>query len=191
MSHIYLQIKLAALADEARIIRRKEEKYKKWIRRTIPLDSTMSEEAKKGFEEKGWKIKIQAPRSNVSMPQTSEEKAEYRTNVWKQKARLRRLNRQHNPELRHSLWNHRVYKVRPEARACHLALGFMKERPYKTIEVTCHDNNKVDNILIEKIWFNVSKFSKREETSEKGKELIKNWLEGVLPSIPLTSGSRT
>jgi len=101
MSRTHLEVKLATLAAEARIIKRKELKAKKWKRRA--QDEARKERAANAF--------------------------------W-------------------SLRNHRLDVVRPEARAAHLALAFIRGVPYRNVEAFAYDPPN-----FKKIWHNVVKFA--------------------------------
>ncbi len=57
-------------------------------------------------------------------------------------------------QLYGELRNHRVGVVRREARAAHLAYGFIKGRPYEQMESTVHQGNEAP-------WAHVEKLVKR------------------------------
>ncbi len=44
------------------------------------------------------------------------------------------IKRAKTPEARNALHDHRMLRVRPEARLAHLALAFVKGQPYKNVE---------------------------------------------------------
>lgn len=57
--------------------------------------------------------------------------------------------RAYNPELRESLKYHRTQELRPEARAAHIALGFIRNVPYRAIEAIAETAP-----LWKKVWHN-------------------------------------
>ena len=65
---------------------------------------------------------------------------------WKEKAKKAAL-KQHtvmkelSESIRHSLWLHRVHKVRPEARKAHIAAAFLKGMPYAAVELKAYQRN--------------------------------------------------
>jgi hypothetical protein len=67
----------------------------------------------------------------------------------------------HNPELRDRLWSHRTKDVRPEARAAHLALGFLWGTPYRAME---HVAFLSPNWAI--VWKKVTKLGELPDTQE-------------------------
>ncbi len=42
---------------------------------------------------------------------------------------------------RDGIWQSYVWGTRPHARAAHLALGFLRGRPYKAMETRCHEGS--------------------------------------------------
>lgn len=88
--HVYLKVKAASLAAEARIIRKLEQKTRAYLRRTPnwPDDPKLLEN---GAAVAFWGLR-----------------------------------------------NHRTNEVRREARATCLAIGFLRGRPYKTLEAKCY-----------------------------------------------------
>lgn len=57
---------------------------------------------------------------------------------------------------------HRVFDVRNESRATHLALGYIDGIPYKTLEKSCKDIGKRDYYILPRVAKIVKNYSKRE-----------------------------
>jgi hypothetical protein len=146
MSHVFLQVKLATLAEEAKIIRRKEQNYRKWFVTTIPM--------------------------------TKAERQAYKEKRWNEVAKARKekeANRRYDPELRQRLYRHRIDVVRPEARAAHLALAYLKGREYKTVEHKFHRPPS-----FHKVWHNIIRFGNIEKTAEESLKFAK-WFNAQNP----------
>lgn len=73
-----------------------------------------------------------------------------------------------------SLHWHRIWDVRNEARATHLAVAFLKEKPYSSVEKNCKDNYKLHDIVLPRVVDLVYKYGNynKNDVSEK----IGGWL---------------
>lgn len=59
------------------------------------------------------------------------------------------------------LQHHRKTVVRNEARATQLAIAFIKERPYKELEISCKDLTKFNWYIVPRIVAMVNKYSNK------------------------------
>jgi hypothetical protein len=57
------------------------------------------------------------------------------------------IRRAETTEARQALHDHRMVRVRPEARLAHLALAFMKGRPYKMAESTARSEPVIADLV--------------------------------------------
>jgi hypothetical protein len=177
MSQVFLIVKLAGLAEEARTIRRQEKKLKKWRRRVETRENaSFTPEEIAAWEKSKWQVKIQTP---PNKPLTATERKAHRANVWKERAKMRKLNPKPNPELAYKLWEHRTKKVRPESRAGYVALAYIKGVPYRVIEPGTTLQNRLDTA---RVWYHVTKFSAIEDTKAE-KTKFDLWLKEPLPPV--------
>jgi hypothetical protein len=86
-------------------------------------------------------------------------------------------NHGYNPELKASLRAHRL-GLRPGSRACHLALGFLKNMPYRVMETMAYQSPDW-----KRVWNNVTKFGELEDNEENRAKFLA-WIDagGVVDS---------
>jgi hypothetical protein len=148
----HLEIKHNSLAAELRIIRRKEAAHRKWKRRIAKEHKAKLDElAKAGLE-------TVTPGALAGI-----RKYEYVE------------NRNYNPDLRWTLREHRLVKVKPEARAAHLALGYLKGMPYRKMETIAFN---APNWA--KVWYNVLSFGGLPNDDDTKRHFL-NWADAKLP----------
>lgn len=58
----------------------------------------------------------------------------------------------------YSLYTHRKWDVRNEARATHLARAYLAGKSYKSVEKTCYDNDLLKNVIVPRIVSMVMKY---------------------------------
>lgn len=179
-----LQVKRDNLAEEARIIRRKEIKAKKWISRTLKSEVPFGDNTIKDLESRKWQVTVQ-PHGYKGM--TAEERETYKLRKWKYTARLRKLNRNYNEAVRYSLWEHRTTVVRPEARATNLAIAYMKGVPYSVVETPAKSKSKrfQNRPDPKRIWKIVQKRPLVNDESVEDIKHLESWLEGWDTAPPL------
>jgi len=159
-----LEVKHFTLAQEARIIRRKENAARKW----------------KKFESEGYKhlrehwddVAIEQPDGWWKLKNGEEVNFDGSPKGLRKYAYA--ANRNYNPELRAVLSQHRTKIVRPEARAAHLALGFLKKMPYRAMEFIAFEPPMWD-----KVWQNIIKFG---GSTEMGQEFL-DWADAEEISV--------
>jgi hypothetical protein len=179
MSLIFLKIKRNSLAAEARIIRRKELKFKKkWITRSEYGDfhggCPESNNYLSGKREDGWDVKVR-PIGHPNM--TEDQRTEYRQKQWGYIAKMRKLNRSYNIGLGLQLMEHRIKVVRPEARATNLAIAYLQGKKYDRVETQSKDIGKrfQKKPDLDKVWRMVCKYGPFED-SPANKECLEAWL---------------
>jgi hypothetical protein len=83
----------------------------------------------------------------------------------------REVKRARDPEVKNSLATHRRVTVRQEARLAHLALAFVRGRPYKRVENKVRENNEPNpGRLVRKI--------NRFVTAPVTPAMVVDWLTG-------------
>lgn len=169
-----LEIKHLSLAQEARLIRRKEVAARKWKKFESEGYKHLHEHFYDIAEEKpdgGWQLKNGEDINYDGSPKG------LRKYVYVE-------NRKYNPDLRHVFREHRLKTVRPEIRAAHLALGFLKKMPYRAMESIAYDPPMWD-----KVWHNVMNFGSFGNLVDvdKMKEEFLQWADAVLPPSEATS----
>lgn len=108
---VYLKIKIKSLAEEAKMIRREERKQNPGHRARVRARRILS-----------------GHRNPVMKEGMTVEQVH---------ARARKILRPANEKAMDSFWGlrfHRTEEVRDEARSSHVAYGFLRGRPYKTVE---------------------------------------------------------
>jgi len=149
MTTIRLKIKNLTLAQEARIIRRKENSMRKWKKR-------ISEQHKAALQT------IQGQVDPKALP----------TGIFKGLKKYEyKENRQYDPDVRHDLREYRLKVVRPMARASHLALGYMKNMPYRVMERMAYDSPDW-----KEVWKNVTRFG----VKDADKQRFLDWADTVI-----------
>lgn len=102
-----------------------------------------------------------------------------RRNEKKQLARARK----NKSSMYNSLYRHRMDVVRPEARATHLARGFIKETPYKVMEQSNKDAFRwsvIDPSIAKRVQELVWKYKPNRfhnQTKEQVYDSVKKWFE--------------
>ena len=71
---------------------------------------------------------------------------------------IRKEERKLTGSARDNLVEHRKFVVRAHARATHLAIAFLKHRPYRSIEKTCYNTVYRDMFIIPKMKSMVMKY---------------------------------
>lgn len=77
------------------------------------------------------------------------------------------MRRATTPEARNALHDHRMTRVRPEARAAHLALAFVRGMPYKVAEASAKDKPNVRDLANK-----ISRFAWTPNVEQK----VNDWL---------------
>ena len=169
-----LQVKRDSLAAEAKIIRRKERSFRKWIIKSGAFGANYLAD----MQAKGWEIKHVAPKGRPGM--SAEERAEYKAGKWAHIARIRKLNPRYDESARYSLWLHRTDDVRNEARATNLAIAYMKGVPYSVVETPSKNPNKAFQRRpdAKKIWKLVTRYPLRNDESTEDMKYLEDWLKG-------------
>lgn len=158
-----LKIKLKSLAAEAKIIRKAERALA--FPPSLPINHFSKEERDKNPDF----IK----RSAVEIRRMkAAQRARFRSNPWYGQ----------NRETLSAIREHRVIDVREEARATHLAYGFVRGKTYQQIEgnrqlrhcgdgLLAHDENRVIEKALRLAWFY------GPTNKVEAQELFKAWLE--------------
>lgn len=87
--------------------------------------------------------------------------------------------------VRGQLREHRIMVVRREARAAQLAYGFLRNKPYKSIETSCHEEPKWDRVADIAARFAGGQYQSKVDTIRKIEVFnqVRSWAKGesVLP----------
>jgi hypothetical protein len=173
-----LRVKRDNLADEARLIRRREKKYRKWVIKTLSYSHSGLEQNNylEDLRGKGWQVEFVKPQGRPGMSET--ERAEYKAGKWSHIARVRKLNPRHDEGIRYILYSHRTSEVRNEARATHLAIAYMKGVPYSVVETKSKNANKAIQRKpdLKKIWKLVQKYPTINDESVEDIKHLESWL---------------
>lgn len=73
-----------------------------------------------------------------------------------------------------SLHNHRVWNVRNEARATHLARAYIEGKPYSSVEKSIHDRSVLRCYILPRVIAMVAKYGKPEE------RIHKSWISKMM-----------
>jgi hypothetical protein len=152
MSNIHrLKVKNLSLAQEARIIRKMEVARRKYKKR-------LSDEYKKKLEE------LSGISDGTYLPPHLKGIRKY-TYV---------ESRNHKPEVVADLREHRLKVVKPEARATHLALGFLKNMPYRAMENLAYTSPDW-----KRVWTNIIRFGGIAPSPENYQKFM-DWADRTL-----------
>lgn len=77
------------------------------------------------------------------------------------------IRRARTPEARAALHNHRMQRVRPEARLAHIALAFTRGVPYRMVETNAREKPEVKAL--------VNKIVRFASTADADKK-VRDWL---------------
>lgn len=102
--------------------------------------------------------------------------------IKRQERKWIKANGRRDHPVRMGLQRHRKHVVRPEARAAHLAYGYLRGLPFRSMEAKCHEYPRIDKVLELVLRYGPYKFGGWTSNSNKKirddvREELQKWMD--------------